>query len=89
MQRYYFHTNYPSTSTDGIGMEFATLMEAKCQAARLAGQLLSDMAEHFWDNADLEITVTDDKHLMLFALRVFGIESPVIRQVQISGDALS
>ena len=42
-------------------MEFATLADAKCQAARFAGQLLSNTAEHFWDDADLEMTVTNEK----------------------------
>jgi len=60
MQRYFFHTNHPKTGTDVIGMEYASLMDAKSQAARFAGQLLSDTAEHFWDDADLEMTVTDD-----------------------------
>jgi hypothetical protein len=81
MKRYFFHTNHPATGTDIVGMEFAKLTDAKCQAARFAGQLLSNSAEHFWDDADLEMTVTDEKGLMLFALRVVGIEAPAIRGV--------
>lgn len=80
MQRYFFHTNHPATGTDIIGMEFATMADAKCQAARFAGQLLSNTAEHFWDDADLEMTVSNEKGLMLFALRILGIEAPAIRQ---------
>ena len=60
-------------------MDFATVHEAKCMAVRYAGQLLSDTAEHFWDSADFELTVTDARGLILFSMRVVGIEAPFLR----------
>lgn len=43
------------------------------------GGLLCDVAEHFWDDADFELTVTDDNGLILFTMRVVGTEAPAIR----------
>lgn len=82
MPRYFFHTNHPverSLQDDG-GMHFDNLHVAKCQAVIYAGQLLADTAEHFWDNADFELTVTDGKGLILFTMRVVGTEAPAIRK---------
>ena len=52
---------------------------AKCQAVIYAGDMLRDVAEHFWDTADFELTVTDEKGLILFTVRVLGTEAPAIR----------
>lgn len=60
-------------------MDFPSVHEAKCEAVKYAGQLLADSAEHFWDRADFELSVTDEKGLILFSMRVVGIEAPAIR----------
>ncbi len=52
---------------------------AKCEAVKYAGQLLSDVAEHFCDTGHFELTVTDDQGLILFTMGVVGIEAPPIR----------
>ncbi len=81
MARYFFHTNHPAELTvqDDEGLEFASVHDAKCAAVKYAGQLLADVAEKFWDNADFDLTVTDEKGLILFSMRVVGIEAPAIR----------
>lgn len=81
MPRYFFHTNNPSERAlqDTEGFEFATIHEAKCQAVSYAGRLLCDAAQHFWDRADFELTVTDEKGLILFTMRMFGTQAPAIR----------
>ena len=81
MPRFYFHTNNPSEgfAQDDEGLEFSSIHEAKCQGVAYAGRLLQDVAETFWDDADFELTVTDDKGLILFVMRVFGTEAPAIR----------
>lgn len=60
-------------------MEYGDLRIAKCEAVRYAGSLLCDLAENFWDDADFELTVTDEEGLILFTMRVVGTEAPVIR----------
>ena len=79
MPRYFFHTNSPEDRGEAAGMEFESLHAAKCEAVRYAGQLLCDAAAHFWDNADFEMTVADEKGLILFTMRVVGTEAPAIR----------
>lgn len=81
MPRFFFHTNNPVERNvqDDEGMEFASVHEAKCQAVTYAGRLLCDVAEHFWDEGDFELTVTDENGLILFTMRVVGTEAPAIR----------
>lgn len=81
MPRFYFHTNHPSERDiqDDAGFEFPSIHDAKCEAVKFAGQVLSDTGEHFWDTGDFELTVTDNTGLVLFAMRVVGIEAPAIR----------
>ena len=82
MSRFFIHTNNPIERNvqDDEGIEFSNIHEAKCQAVVYAGQLLRDVAEKFWDDADFEMTVTDESGLILFTMRVIGTEAPAIRQ---------
>lgn len=81
MPRFFFHTNHPTEGNvqDDEGMEFPNIHVAKCEAVAYAGRLLCDVAEHFWDTGDFEMTVTDEKGLILFTMRVIGTEAPAIR----------
>ena len=81
MRRFFFHTNNPAelAMQDDEGLEFSSVHDAKCAAVKYAGQVLSDVAEHFWDEADFELTVTDENGLILFSMRVVGTEIPAIR----------
>ena len=82
MPRFFFHTNHPAELTvqDDEGMVFPSVRDAKCAAVKYAGQMLADVAEHFWDSADFDLTVTDAKGLILFSMRVVGIEAPAVRE---------
>jgi len=79
--RFFFHTNHPTELSvqDDEGLEFRNVHEAKCAAVKYAGQLLADVAEHFWDTADFDLTATDANGLILFTMRVVGTEAPAIR----------
>ena len=81
MPRFFIHTNNPTERgvQDDEGFDFPSIHEAKCQAVVYAGEMLRDVAEHFWDTADFELTVTDDKGLILFTMRVLGTEAPAVR----------
>ena len=83
MPRFFIHTNNPVERgvQDDQGHEFSTIHEAKCQAVVYAGEMLRDAAEKFWDTADFELTVTDEKGLILFSMRVLGTEAPAVRSV--------
>jgi len=77
--RYFFNVD---EALEKEGLEFDSLADAKCEAVRYAGQLICDGASEFWDSADFSLTVTNDKGLILFTLRLIGIEAPAIRKPQ-------
>ena len=85
MPRYFFHTNNPRelVHQDDEGFEFANVHEAKAQAVAYAGRLLCDVRERFWDDGDFELLVTNDSGLILFSLRLVGIEAPAIRNLSL------
>jgi len=82
--RYFFHTNHPTELTiqDDQGLDFPSIHDAKRAAVKYAGQLLSDVGEHFWDEADFDLTVTDHKGLILLGMRVVGCEAPAVRAAE-------
>ena len=77
MPRYFFNVD---DQLDKEGLDFDSLSDAKCEAVRFAGRLICDSASEFWDAADFSLTVTNDKGLILFTLRLIGIEAPAIRK---------
>jgi len=76
MPRYHFHTH---DHRDVDGHILPSLEAAKCEAVKLAGQIVCDDAPRFWDGADWVMTVTDDNGLTLFQLQIIATESAAIR----------
>ena len=52
-----------------------TIAEAKCEAVKIAGRIMCDEAESFWEKKELSLTVTDETGLTLFQLLVVGVEA--------------
>ena len=75
MPRYFFHTD---DRTDAEGTELASVEVAKCSAVTLAGKIICEKPERFWDKAEWSMTVTDDRGLTLLQLQIIGTEAPVI-----------
>jgi hypothetical protein len=73
--KYHFNIEDGESTPDAEGTEIDTLAHAKCQAMRMAGQIICDAAETFWDAAEWKMTVTDETGLTLFELLIFGTES--------------
>ena len=57
---------------DNEGYTFPDAHTAKGEAVKYAAELLSDVGESFWDPRDFEMTVTDEKGLILFTIRMIG-----------------
>jgi hypothetical protein len=76
MPQFYFHTN---GERDADGVELASLAVAKCEAVKLAAQIVCEQAGEFWDEAEWSMTVTDENDLTMFQLQVIGTEAPAIR----------
>jgi hypothetical protein len=81
MPRFFFHTNHPSERNiqDDEGYVYPSIHKAKCEAVAYAGRLLADSGESFWDDGDFELTVTDDRGVILFMMRVVGFEAEAAR----------
>jgi hypothetical protein len=66
--RYFFHVadgeNYP----DLQGTVLHNDAEARTEAVRFSGQLLSDKPEKFWSGEEWKMRVTDHNDLTLFEL---------------------
>jgi hypothetical protein len=66
-------------SEEATRTELPSVTAAKCEAARYAAQLLCDVADTFWVDAEMTVTVSDEKGLILFTLTISGTDAPAIR----------
>ena len=76
MPLYHFNIDGSVEGPDRDGTELDSLEVAKCEAIKLAGQVICESAGRFWDRAEWSMTVTDERGLALFTLHVVGTESP-------------
>jgi hypothetical protein len=76
MPRFFFHIHDGQFLPDREGTELLNLREAKVQAVRLAGELLRDGNEAFWDGEEWQLEVTDEKGLVLFTLDFIATLAP-------------
>ena len=79
MPRYFFHIDDGSTVQDEEGVELASEAAAKCEAVKLAGQMICDSAGTFWSKEEWKLTATDETGLTLFCLHLVGIDAPARR----------
>lgn len=68
MPRYFFHLEDGKRIPDDEGTELPDLQAARSQAVQLAGAMLNDHPEEFWNSREWRLVVTDDKRRILFAL---------------------
>lgn len=78
MPRYFFHIDDGLSARDDEGTELRDLAVAKCEAVKLAGQLICDTAGGFWDRQEWKLTATNEEGLTLFCLHFVGIEAPAV-----------
>jgi hypothetical protein len=75
MPTYFFRVDEPHARLSTKEAVLSDMAEAKCEAVKLAGQLLCEEAPTFWDRKELSLTVSDVTGLMLFQLLVIGTEA--------------
>jgi hypothetical protein len=78
---YFFNVDDGDSDLDSEGTELKNLAVAKCEAVKLAGRIICDAGDTFWDRAEWRLTVTDEKGLSLFELYILGTESPAIQDI--------
>jgi hypothetical protein len=76
MPRYFFHIEDGASTPDDEGTELEDLAVAKCEAVKLAGQVMCDAAGDFWEKEEWKLTATDEHGLVLFCLQFVATESP-------------
>ena len=81
MPHYFFNIDDGQPQPDPEGVELDNLSVAKCEAVKLAGNMICDAAEQFWDRAEWTMTVTDERGLTLFVLNIVGTDAPVTQLI--------
>jgi hypothetical protein len=76
MPRYFFDIHDGVHDVDNEGTELHGIDEARRQAAKMAGRLLSDNAQKFWSGDEWKITVRDERDLVLFTLIFLAVDAP-------------
>ncbi len=85
MPIYHFDVNGGMDDSERRVVEFKDLAEAKCEALKLAGTLISNASGTFWDKPEWMLIVTDDAGLTLFQLQVLGAEGPAEHNLSRAG----
>lgn len=79
--RYFFDVRDGECIPDKIGTVLADVTQARNQAARLAGELLSQNPDVFWDDDAWVVEVSDETRLVLFVLTISAQDAPaMVRQ---------
>jgi hypothetical protein len=68
MPVYHFNVRDGANIPDPEGTELPDLRSARVEAVRLAGRLLMDEPESFWEGSDWHVEVTDNRGIALFRL---------------------
>jgi hypothetical protein len=76
MPRFHFDLHDGTSIIDDEGTVLPDLAEARIQAAKMAGALLSDEAVKFWEGAEWTINVRDEGGLVLFSLVFMAVDGP-------------
>jgi uncharacterized protein DUF6894 len=76
MARYFFHVIDGRSVVDEEGTELTSLGEARREAVRLSGNILSEGPDQFWEGEQWRMDVADERGLTLFALHFSAVEAP-------------
>lgn len=80
MPRYHFNVHDGSLLPDREGTNLPNLASARMEAVRLAGTLLRDSPESFWDAEEWHLDVSDEAGLLQFTLTFFATDAPATRR---------
>ena len=69
MPRYFFHVIDGRSIIDNEGLELAGLKEARIEAIQLAGAILRDEGDKFWNGGEWHMNVTDASGHSVLKLR--------------------
>ena len=64
---------------DVIGIELATISDARIEAVKYAAETLRDRPELAWLGDEFRVEVTDENKLILFTFIAVGVDAPAVR----------
>ena len=82
--RYFFNQVDGELKTDDVGVEFASISDARVEAVRYAAEVLRDHPTIIWKGEDFRVEVTDDNRLVLFTVIVVGVDAPASKGANFS-----
>ena len=74
--KYFFHLAGAVQDPDDAGYEFATLADARIEAAKFAGEYLRERPEVAWTGDEFRIEVTNSEQTLLFTFVAIGVDAP-------------
>lgn len=75
---YRFNVNDGDAHPDKLGMECASLQDARVEAVQRIGRLLAEQTARFWTGDEWSMEVTDSAGLTLFTLVFMAANSPAV-----------
>ena len=81
MPRFHFNVRDGSDLPDRDGTELPDLRTARREAVKLAGRLLLDEPDTFWEGSDWRVEVMDAAGVLLFRLDFTATDAPVAMPV--------
>ena len=76
MSHYFFDIH--GEEPDQLGVYCDSLAKAKCEAVELAGQVLCEESDAFWEKKQWGMTVTNSDRLPLFTVSFLATETAAI-----------
>ena len=78
MPVYHFNVQDGSNTPDGDGTDLPNLWAARREAVMLAGQVLLDGPDKFWEGSDWHVDVTNASGAILFRLDFTATDAPIL-----------
>lgn len=77
MPRYFFNVSHGRLDADDEGAEMTDIGDAKIEASKLLAEILRDAPLGLWRD-DLQISVADDRGLVLLTIDIVATEAPAV-----------
>ena len=87
MPRYFFHVIDGRAIIDHEGTEFPNLRTARAEAIRLAGAILRDEGDKFWNGEEWHMNVTDASGQSVLKLRFSADDQGIVPEANQEAEA--
>ena len=78
MPRFFFHVRDGLSAPDVNGTILQSIDQARTEAVRFAGEVITQHAQNFWQRGEWALEVKSHDGLTLFVLHFGAVEAPVL-----------